>query len=56
MTTTTYDCEPLEIPESVYEERARYDALMILDKSHYTHNLDVTSTFIWCSDCEEFVL
>jgi len=55
MNTTIHDCEPLKIPDSVYEERARYDALMILDKSHYGHNLDVTSAFVWCSDCETFV-
>lgn len=48
--------EPLKVPEFVYQERAKYDALMILDKSHYTHNLDVTKAFIWCSDCTEFVI
>ena len=55
MTTLTNDCGPLKIPYSVYEERARYDAMVLLDKSHYTHNIDVTQWFIWCSDCETFV-
>lgn len=56
MTTKTQDCEPIEIPDSVYAERARYDAMVLVDKSHYTHNIEVTSAFVWCSDCEMFVV
>ena len=48
--------ELLKVPESVYKERALYDAMSFTDQSHYTHNIDVTSKFIWCSDCEEFVI
>jgi hypothetical protein len=48
--------EPLKVPEFVYQERAKYDALMILDRSHYGCLLDVTDMFVWCSEHEVFVV
>jgi hypothetical protein len=56
MPTETKDFEPLKIPDFVYRERAQYDAMLLLDKSHYGCLLDVTDMFVWCSEHEVFVV
>ena len=56
MTTLTNDREPLKVPDFVCQERAKLDAVNILRaEQHYGHNIDVTTWFIWCSDCMEFI-
>lgn len=57
MSKITYEpIEPLKVPDFVYQERQMYDALMLKDKSHYGCLLDVTDSFVWCSEHEVFVL